>query len=190
MEFWVIFCSCWVEFIGIYHTPRCGSTRRIYPYVPMCHSANLDRRGVVPAQYDSTVLDDEGKTLKHQLKQLHRWSWPLRELSSLIDTQQRHLNSKFKPREEWRNSQLSCWPVHIHAFIPGLFRIISCLQGFCNPANAAGMPFGLNGIGAMVDQGGWDEAAGNTPSDESGNKTIRDLVNRLQKNVRNARDHA
>jgi hypothetical protein len=52
------------------------------------------------------------------------------------------------------------------------------------------MPFGLNGIGAMVDQGGWDEAAGNTSSDESGKKTIRNLVKRLQKNVRNARDHA
>ena len=55
------------------------------------------------------------------------------------------------------------------------------------------MPFGLGDIGAMVDMGGWDEAAGNPPPSEqenSNSKTVRTLVRRLQKNVRNARDHA
>jgi hypothetical protein len=105
--------------------------------------------------------------------------------------QQRHFNSKDKPGEEWRSFQTSRWPLHVHAFIPGLFRIIACLQGFCNPGNAGGMPFGLRDIGAMVDMGGWDEAAGNTTSDDNNNvKTIHHLVKRLQKNVRTARDHA
>ena len=143
-----------------------------------------------PAQYD-TVLDDEGLALKIQLKQLHRWSWPLREFSSLIDTQQRSSNAKDRAREEWRLGSVNRWPTHIQAFVPGLFRVISCLQGFCNPANAGGMPFGLQGIGAIVDMGGWDEAAGNpTPHDESGVKTVKSLIYRLQKNVRIARDHA
>ena len=54
------------------------------------------------------------------------------------------------------------------------------------------MPFGLAGIGGVVDVGGWDEAAGNTPQrdDEERTKTIETLVRRLRKNVRIARDHA
>jgi hypothetical protein len=152
--------------------------------------SNLDRRGLNPAQYD-TVLDDEGLALKIQLKQIHRWSWPLREFSSLIDTQQRSSNSKDKAREEWRLNSINRWPAHIQAFVPGLFRVIACLQGFCNPANGVGMPFGLQDIGALVDMGGWDEAAGNPiQHDESGVKTVKSLIHRLQKNARNARDHA
>jgi hypothetical protein len=78
----------------------------------------------------------------------------------------------------------------VHAFIPGLFRVIACLQGFCNPANAGGMAFGLGDVGAGVDMGGWDEAAGNVglESGREGPKTIKSLVRRIQKNVRNARD--
>jgi exportin-5 len=175
-------------FIKLIGADRVGEYIRIIPKV----RTDIERHGVNAQQYDSTVLDDEGLTLKRTLKQLHRWSWPLRELSSLIDTQQRHSNAK--SRGEWQThqiSQINRWSTHIHTFIPGLFRIIACLQGFCNPLNAGGMPFGIQDIGAMVDMGGWDEAAGNTSSDEGSNeKTIRTLVKRLQKNVRNARDHA
>jgi hypothetical protein len=150
-----------------------------------------DRRGLTPAQYE-TVLDDEGLALKVQLKQLHRWSWPLREFSSLIDTQQRNSNSKEKSREEWRNHLIeNRWPAHIRAFVPGLFQVIACLQAFCNPANGVAMPFGLQEIGATVDMSGWDEAAGYaSPPEDTGLKTIKSLVHRLQKNVSSARDHA
>jgi len=150
---------------------------------------NSDRRGLSPDQYDN-VLDEEGLALKAQLKQLHRWSWPLREFSSLIDTQQRTTTNKDKSREEWRSHQINRWPTHVQNFAPGLFRIIACLQGFCNPANAAGMPFGLRDIGGMVDMGGWDDAAGNPSQRDSNVKTIKNLIQRLQKNVRTARDHA
>jgi hypothetical protein len=152
-------------------------------------SAKIDRRGLSPEQYD-TVLDEEGLALKAQLKQLHRWSWPLREFSSLIDTQQRTPNSKDKSREEWRSHQINRWPTHVQNFVPGLFRIIACLQGICNPANAEGMPFGLRDIGRMVDMGGWDDAAGNPNQKDSTVKTVKTLIQRLQKNVRTARDHA
>jgi hypothetical protein len=148
----------------------------------------IDRRGLNPAQYD-TALDEEGLSLKVQLKQLHRWSWPIREFSSLIDTQQRSVLSKDKIREEWRIHQVNRWPNHIHNFLPGLFRVIACLQGFCNPANTGGMPSGLRDIGLMVDMGGWDDAAGNPPV-EFPSKTVRTLIRRLQKNVRIAREHA
>src|SRR5205814_46421 len=142
----------------------------------------VDRRGLTPAQYD-TVLDDEGLALKAQLKQLHRWSWPLREFSSLIDTQQRNSNSKETSREEWRNYVIeNRWPAHIRAFVPGLFQVIACLQAFCNPANRAGMPFGLQDIGATVDMSGWDEAAGYASSeDNTGPKTIKSFMHRLQR---------
>ena len=72
--------------------------------------------------------------------------------------------------------------------------MIACLQSFCNPANEAGMPFGLQGLGPSVDVSGWDEAAGNPSSKEEGTgegrKTVQTLIHRLQKNVRIARDHA
>ena len=136
------------------------------------------------------MLDDEGLALKAQLKQMHRWSWPLREFSSLIDTQQRAGNGKDKTREEWRRLQLNRWPGHVRNFVPGLFRVIACLQGFCNPANSEGMPFGLQHVGTMVDMSGWDEAAGNSTHEESNVKTVQTLIRRLQKNVRNARDQA
>lgn len=151
---------------------------------------NLDRRGITPQRYDSTVLDEEGLALKTQLKQLHRWSWPLREFSSLIDTQQRAGNSKDKTSEEWRRLQINRWPVPVRSFVPGLFRVIACLQGFCNPANAGGMPFGLQDVGTMVDMSGWDEAAGNSSQNQSNVKTVRTLIRRIQKNVRYARDQA
>jgi len=53
------------------------------------------------------------------------------------------------------------------------------------------MPFGLQDIGATVDMSGWDEAAGYASSqDNTGPKTIKSFVHRLQKNVSSARDHA
>ena len=52
------------------------------------------------------------------------------------------------------------------------------------------MPFGLRDIGGMVDMGGWDEAAGNPNQQDSTVKTVKTLIQRLQKNVRNARDHS
>lgn len=109
----------------------------------------------------------------------------------MIDTQQRATNSKDKSREEWKAHQINRWPTHVHNFVPGLFRIIACLQAFCNPVHGSGMPFGLQDIGAMVDRGGWDDAVGNPPNQQENNtKTVKNLVQRLQKNVRNARDHA
>lgn len=54
------------------------------------------------------------------------------------------------------------------------------------------MPFGLQDIGATVDMSGWDEAAGYASSsrEDTGPKTIKSFVHRLQKNVSSARDHA
>jgi len=53
------------------------------------------------------------------------------------------------------------------------------------------MPFGLQDVGAMVDMSGWDEAAGYPAQhDDTGVKTIKSLVHRIQKNVNTARDHA
>lgn len=142
-------------------------------------------------QYQNRALDAEGLALNAQLKQLHRWSWPLREFSSLIDNHQRSVAPKDRPREEWRTQQISHWTTHVQNFVPGLFRVIACLQGFCNPSNAGGMPSGLQNIGVMLDMSGWDEAAGNPPQrSDSNTKTVQTLVRRLQKNIRNARDHA
>jgi len=159
------------------------------------HLTLKGRRGLIPAQYDAT-LDEEGLLLKAQLKQLNRWSWPLREFSSLIDTQQRTPSSKDKSAKangDWRIHQVNRWPAHVHAFIPGLFRMITLLQGFCNPANGGMMPFGLGDIGPGVDMSGWDEAAGNLALElvrEDTPKTVRSLIRRIQKNVKNARDQA
>jgi hypothetical protein len=154
----------------------------------------LERRGVSPERYADVPLDEEGLALKAQLKQLHRWSWPLREISSLIDTQQRTLTGKDKPREEWRTYQINRWPGHVHTFVPGVFRVIACLQRFCNPEKQGAMPFGLQGVGNSVDMSGWDEAAGNPSASEdeatTTTKTVQTLIHRLQKNVRVARDHA
>jgi hypothetical protein len=189
VELWVKSSSRRSRLFRISQTARCRSRRRLHSFAPVIFSTDLDRRGLSPDQYDS-VLDDEGLALKAQLKQLHRWSWPLREFSSLIDTQQRTTNNKDKSREQWRSYQINRWPTHVQNFIPGLFRIIACLQGFCNPANASGMPFGLRDIGGMVDMGGWDEASGNLNERDSTTKTVKTLIQRLQKNVRIVRDHA
>ena len=136
-------------------------------------------------------LDEEGLALKTQLKKLHRWSWPIREFSSMIDTQQRNPGLKDKTNEAWRSQALRRWPVHTRNFVPGLFQVIACLQGFCNPANAGAMPFGLRDIGPTVDVGGWDEAAGNSArQNRPPVKTVQSLIYRLQKNVRTTRDNA
>lgn len=158
---------------------------------PRATVANIGRRGAIPQQYETTLLDEEGLTLKAQLKQLHRWSWPLREIASLIDTQQRSGHNKGGSPEDWKVYYAVRWEEHIHLFLPGFFRVLASLQGFCNPANAGGMPFGLNNIAEKLDMGGWDEAAG-IPSerDDSAPKTIQSLVYRLQKNVRSARDYS
>lgn len=165
-----------------------------YPHLPQTLLTFLERRGVSPERYADVPLDEEGLALKAQLKQLHRWSWPLREISSLIDTQQRTLTGKDKPREEWRTYQINRWPGHVHTFVPGVFRVIACLQRFCNPEKQGAMPFGLQGVGNSVDMSGWDEAAGNPSASEdeatTTTKTVQTLIHRLQKNVRVTRDHA
>jgi len=55
------------------------------------------------------------------------------------------------------------------------------------------MPFGLGDIGLGVDMSGWDEAAGNLSLElvrDDTPKTVRSLIRRIQKNVKNARDQA
>lgn len=170
---------------------------RVGDYIRTCaRSAKLilDRRGIDASQFEDTRLDEEGLTLKIQLKQLHRWAWPLRELSSLIDTQQRSTSSKRKSsevNEDHRQYLINRWSPHVQSFIPGLFGAIACLQAFCNPANAGGMPSGLQNIGVTVDISGWDEVAENVTSpDDADVKTVQHLVRRLQKNVRVARDYS
>jgi len=73
-------------------------------------------------------------------------------------------------------------------FVPGVFTAIASLQAFCNPANAGGMPYGLQHLGVGVDRSGWDEAAENVTQEESDVKTVQNLIRRLQKNVRRARN--
>ena len=183
--------SDWVEWLVVMnYKDSLNSSERIewaLTSVPTLPSRLIsEQRGIRPHQYESTALDAEGIALKAQLKQLHRWSWPIREISSMIDTQQRSIHTKDKPHDEWKSA---LWSNHIRNFLPGLFSAIACLQGFCNPANSNRMPFGLQGIGALVDESGWDEIAGISPVlDET--KTVKTLIRRLLKNVRIARDHS
>jgi len=50
------------------------------------------------------------------------------------------------------------------------------------------MPYGLQHLGVGVDRSGWDEAAENVTQEESDVKTVQNLIRRLQKNVRRARN--
>jgi hypothetical protein len=122
---------------------------------------------------------------------MHRWASPLAELSTMIDTQQRQRTITKAPSqltEDYKRYLNNRWTAHVQNFAPVLFRAIQCLQAFCNPANAAAMPYGLQGIGPTVDTSGWDEAAGNVTLEHSSNiKTVQSLLRRLQKNIRRAR---